>query len=105
MALAAAGLLAYAPLLLLLTALWPAHYLRHRQPLVAALKVLAGFLATLLPEQFVSSRAGIGGAAATAGPPGELLLRTAAALSVQLALHALGEWPLVGGLEGMCPST
>ena len=96
--LAAAGLLAYAPLLLLLTAFWPAHYLRHRQPLVATLKVLAGFLETLLPGQFVSSKGGVVGAAAAEGPPWELLLHTAAALPIQLALHALGKRPLIGGL-------
>ena len=97
-ALAAAGLLAYAPLMLLLTALWPAQFLRHRQPLVATLKVLAGFLATLLPHQFVSRRGGIGGGGgggAAAGQSVELLLRSATALPVQLALHALGKVLLI----------
>lgn len=50
--LATSVVLAYAPLLLLLAALWPALYVRHRQPLVAAMKASSGLLLSLrLPHQ------------------------------------------------------
>lgn len=87
--LATAGVLAYAPLLLLLTSVWPHGYIQHRQPLVAAMKVYAAFVATLLPAQHAGAF-GRGGAGGAMGPA-EALLHAGASFATQLMLHALGE--------------
>jgi hypothetical protein len=78
--------LAYAPLLLMLSALWPALYVRHRQPLVVAMKIWAAFVATLLPQQHAEPASSGAG-----GPPhGAMLAHAGSSLASQLVLHALG---------------
>lgn len=86
--LATSVVLAYAPLLLALIAVWPAVYVQHRQPIVMAMKIWAAFVATLLPQQHGAS---LGAAPEGARPPTETLLHAGAGIVMQLALHALGE--------------
>ncbi|KAL4434608.1 hypothetical protein ABPG77_002731 [Micractinium sp. CCAP 211/92] len=90
-ALAAPPLLACVPLLLLLTAVWPAQYVRHRQPIVAALKVWAAFVGSLLPNHFTGTLgAAISGCTGGSASAGTQTLRAGVGLTAQLALHALG---------------
>lgn len=82
-------MLAYVPLLLLLTTAWPHGYIQHRQPIVAAMKVYAAFVATLLPAQHAGA---FGRNAGGAAAPAEALAHAGASFATQLMLHALGEW-------------
>lgn len=88
MVLATSAVLAYAPLLLLLATLWPSQYLRYRQPVLAAMKVWATFVATLLQEQHAGV---LGGGVGGGRSPAEELAHAGFGLAGQLALHALGE--------------
>lgn len=93
--LATAAVPAFTLLLLMMTSLWPAVYVQHRQPIAAVMKIWTAFVVTLLPVQQTGTAAGSGTASSggVQGTPGEALVHAGAGFAMQLALHALGECP------------
>ena len=89
-ALAVTPLLACVPLVLVLTAAWPALYVRHRQPIAAALKVWTAFVASLLPHRHSGILAVAYASNAAEGSPLAMVARAGVGLTAQLVMHALG---------------